>query len=157
MKKTILLVCALIAAFTLSSPAQAAKPVSGPADIGMTTTLVQSVSDGSLWVIIQAERISQPGNAVWYVNWMYADGTRCGRSVGNKGTQTGATWGPTDFTFAYSSDPDTSLQLGVAVENAVDLTPLPFISDCDYGVLWSTGANNKAVMLDANVPLDKVA
>jgi hypothetical protein len=87
---------------------------------------------------------------------MYEDGTVCGRSVGNKGTQTGTTWGPTSYTFAYSSDPETSLQLGVAVENAVDLTPLPFISACDYGVLWSTGPNNKAVVLDAYVPLDKV-
>jgi hypothetical protein len=149
----ILTACAIVLGIAL--PAQAAKPVSGPADIGMTTTLVESVADGSEWVVIQADRIGQAGTAVWYVAWYKADGTFCNRTTGNKGTQTGTTWGPTDFTFAYYEG--GALQLGVAVEDAVDVTPLDFVRDCEYGVLWTTGPNNKGVVLDAYVPLDKVA
>jgi hypothetical protein len=129
---------------TLGLPTQAAKP----AGVEMTTAAVASAADGSWWVLLQAERITQPGNATWYVSWVKADGSPCFVQIGEEGTQTGATWGPTDYTFAYANG--EALQLGEAYPLVVDVVNAHFVETCDHGVLKTTAKN---AVLDPYVPL----
>jgi len=134
------------------TPVQAAKPA---ADVGMTTTAVTSTVDGSAWLLLQADKIKQPGNAVWVLDFQGCDR----RHVGQYGTQTGATWGPTTAPFAFASG--NALQLdgtytgvvGVAfvgpwtTSNGVDLRT------CTHGVLLSGQAGKPWTVLDDFVPL----
>lgn len=152
MRKLLLPLLALIALIAFTLPAQAAK---APSTTNQAwTTQITSASDGSLWVLVQADKISQPGNAYWYISWVKADGSPCYVGIGQKGTQTGATWGPTSYTFAYYTDNVTkeefSLQLGEAYPSVVDVTPYAFVADCAYGVLKTSSKN---VVLDPYVPL----
>jgi hypothetical protein len=133
----------------ISLPAQAAKPASSVNQAW--STQVTSAYDGSQWLLVQADRISQPGNAHWYISWVKADGSPCFVQLGWEGTQTGATWGPTSYTFAYYGQPVTeSLQLGESYPKVVDVTSLHFVENCSYGILRSTA---KDAILDPYVPL----
>ena len=149
MKRLVAALAAVAAFCALTGIATAAKP----SGTEMTTTQVTSAFDGSQWVLLQAEKITQPGNAVWWVEWANVDGSACARKVGQKGTQTGATWGPTSYTFAYVSEPEASLQLGEQYLQVVGVTPATFVDDCAYGVLKSGQPGKTPVVLDAYVPL----
>jgi hypothetical protein len=173
-KRLAVILAALAIVLGIALPAQAAKPVSTTNQ--MTTVEVTSAYDGSSWLLFQAERISQPGNAVWAIQWKEADGTPCEYkssgyfyaqlTVGETGSQTGATWGPTSYTFSYVQDGRTilaSLQLAEATPNVVGHTFIgpwtggldePFTyRSCDYGVLVSGQPGKPWKVLDDYVPL----
>lgn len=165
----------ILALLAFSLPATAAKPASNTNQ--MTTTRVVSVADGSEWILLQASRISQPGNALWYVSWRNADNSGCEYTnngyeyahitLGSEGTQTGATWGPTSYVFAWAggsgaSTAEARLQLGEATPNVVDLTWIgPWggsmngftLRNCNHGVLMSSQPGKEPVVLDNFVPL----
>ena len=103
MKKVLAVLAGIALAVSVAVPANAAKPVSTTNQ--MTTTAVVSAYDGSEWLLFQSERINQPGNAVWAIQWFESDGSPCTYqsqgytyaqlTTGQVGSQTGATWGPT--------------------------------------------------------------
>lgn len=128
------------ALLTLGLPAQAAKSTGTTSQ--MWTTQIASAYDGSPWLLLQADRIRQPGNAWWYVRWFNADGSNCGLTSGQEGTQTGATWGPTSYTFAYAGTNPViaSLSLGESYAKVVGVTYIsPGLRSCDHGELVTTG------------------
>jgi hypothetical protein len=158
-------VVGLLATLLVCNPAQAAKPSDNTNQVW--TSLATSTADGSQWVMIQGERIQQPGNAIWYIRWnrgqemcTYLNGSGYYSTytyVGEKGTQTGATWGPTDYTFAYAGINPTlaSLSLGEAYPLTLGTTwAKPLIdAGCTHGVLYSTAPGKDAKVLDDYVPL----
>lgn len=115
---------------------------SAPRESWAQLTTVTSASDGSQWYVVQGD-VYQPGGAVWAIDF-----TDCGlRIVGERGTQTGATWPYTGRVFA-SADGAT-LTLPTAVNDALGVAYAPHYAGCDTARLVSYGS--KVTVLDPEV------
>jgi hypothetical protein len=167
MRKLVAALVGVSVALLLAQPVEAAKPAS---TTQVTTSLATSTFDGSTWLMIQGERIQQPGNRIWTITWQRGSGV-CGyynefgngpfpyTYVGEWGIQTGATWGPTDYVFAWigslSSGYEAQLSLGEAYPNTLGVQWAQRLIEagCTHGVLYSVASGKSAVVLDDYVPL----